>query len=61
MVGYAGRNHSNTPIVVFRNAAGKHIVTAGNFTGEKCVVNVKIGKRYLNMELPAHSFSTYIL
>lgn len=61
MVGYAGREYSNTPVVVFRNAAGVHIVIAGNFTADKRMVNVKIGKRYLNMELPAHSFSTYIL
>ena len=61
MVGYAGREYSNTPVVVFRNAAGVHIVIAGNFTADKRMVNVKIGKRYLNMELLAHSFSTYIL
>lgn len=61
MVGYAGRDYSRTPIVVFRTTKGEYIVTAGNFTNEEYVANVKIGKKYLNISTVPHSFNTYVV
>lgn len=60
MVGYAGRDYSKTPVVIFRNQSGSYIVTGGNFTDQDAVLTVKIGKKYLNIKSKAHSFNTYI-
>ena len=61
MVAYAGRNHSQTPLVVFRTEAGKYIVTAGNFTDTEQRVSVQLAGKYLNVKLSAHSFNTFVL
>lgn len=58
MVGYAGREKSKTPVVVFRNGKS-FIVIAGNFTDEPAAISVGLGKKFLNMELQPHSFNTY--
>ena len=60
MIGYAGREYKDTPVVVFRNNTGKYIVTSGNFTDREVLLSVKIGKKMLNIKAPAHSFNTYI-
>lgn len=44
MLAYAGREHSQTPVVVFRDKAGQYIVTAGNFTDKPSLLSVKIGR-----------------
>lgn len=61
MLAYAGREHSQTPVVVFRDKAGQYIVTAGNFTDKPSLLSVKIGKKYLNLNTAAHSFNTYVV
>ena len=61
MVGYAGRDYSRTPIVVFRTNEGGYIVTAGNFTDQPHTANVKLGKKYLNIQTAPHSFNTYVV
>lgn len=58
-VAYAGRDYSQTPVVVFRDNDGRYTVTAGNFTDNPMTFSVKIGNKYLNMTLLAHSFNTY--
>ena len=59
MVGYSGRDYSDTPVVVFKKDKG-YIIAAGNFTDEAKDVCVKIGDKYLNMRLLAHSFNTFV-
>lgn len=59
MVGYSGRQYADTPVVVFKNENG-YIIAAGNFADEAKKVCVKIGDKYLNMRLPAHSFNTFV-
>ena len=58
MVAYAGREHAKTPVVVFRTGKG-YVVTAGNLTDQAVTCNVQLVGKYLNMNLPAHSFSTW--
>lgn len=58
MVAYAGREHAKTPVVVFRTGKG-YVVTAGNLTDQAVTCNVQLEGKYLNMNLPAHSFSTW--
>lgn len=60
MVGYAGRNYSDTPVVAYKTAKG-YAVTAGNFTDATTTLTVKIGKKYLNLRLQPHSFNTFII
>ena len=59
MVAYSGRENSRVPVVVFKND-NRYVVTAGNMTDEALKVSVKLGKKYLNMTLPAHSFNTFV-
>lgn len=59
MVGYAGREYSKTPVAVFRKG-DSYIVTAGNFTDRDASYSVKIGKKYMNITMSAHSFNTYV-
>lgn len=59
MIAYGGREQSKTPVVVFRKASGRYIVTVGNFTDDNVTLSVKIGKKYLNVTPVAHSFNTY--
>lgn len=60
MVGYAGRDYSSSPVVVYRNPQGNYIVVAGNFTDNPLSLNVKLGKKYLNIHSAPHSFNTYV-
>lgn len=59
MIGYAGRDHSKTPVVVYKRGKG-YVVVAGNFTDTECVQNVKIGGKYLNIKSAPHSFNTFV-
>jgi len=61
MIGYAGREYKDTPVVVYRLNDGRKLITAANFTDIPHRCCVKLGKRYLNMTLKAHSFNTYII
>ena len=59
MIGYSGRDNGGTPVVVFKKDK-QYIVTAGNSTNETKQVTVKIGNKYLNITLAAHSFNTFV-
>lgn len=64
MVGYAGREYSKTPIVVYRLAdggEGKYLVAAGNFTDEAAQISIKVEGKYLNIRTEPHSFNSYII
>lgn len=60
IIGYSGREHSDTPIVVFKKGEKQYIVTAGNFSHEEKTVSVKIADKYLNITLAPHSFNTFV-
>jgi glucosylceramidase len=59
IIGYNGREHSKTPVVVFRSDKG-YIITAGNFTDEIQSTCIKIGKKFLSLNLQPHSFNTFV-
>ena len=61
MVGYYLDNGSRSSVIVYETAPKNYVVVASNFTDEVLTRTVKIGKRFLNMELPAHSFNTYVV
>ena len=60
MIGYAGREYSDMPVVAFKSK-GKIIITAGNFTDKEANVSVRIGGKYLNASTMPHSFNTYVV
>ncbi len=60
MVAYAGRDHSQTPVVVFRKGQ-RYIVTAGNFTDTDSQLTVKLKNKYLNISMTPHSFNTFVI
>ena len=47
------------PVLVFRTPEKKYIVIAGNFKGESQPLTIKLGERYLNVSLAAHSFNSF--
>ena len=60
MVGYAGREYSNTPVVAYRHGSG-YVIVAGNFTAEPAKLSVQLDGKYLNITPAPHSFNTYIV
>ena len=60
MVGYSGREYSDTPVNVFRNGKS-YIVTAGNFTDKESNLTVNVCNKYLNIKTKAHSFNTFVI
>lgn len=61
MVGYSPKSEGNTPVVVYLTPENKYVVIAGNFNNENKTVTVKLGKKYLNANLDAHSFNTFVV
>lgn len=61
MQGYVPREQTGgMPVIVFQRPDKKYVVIAGNLTDEQRTVTVRLGKKYLNMSMPAHSFHSYI-
>ena len=61
MQGYVPREQTKgMPVIVFQRPDNKYVVIVGNQTNEQRTVSVMLGKKYLNMTLPAHSFHTYM-
>lgn len=62
MTGYMPRtDKSPVTAVTYRTPDGKKLVVAGNFGDRAAPLTVKIGARYLNATLPAHSLNTFAL
>lgn len=60
MQGYVPREQTQgLPVIVFQRPDQKYVVIAGNQTDEQRTATVKLGKKYLNMTLPAHSMHTF--
>ena len=60
MQGYVPREQTKgMPVIVFQRPDNKYVVIAGNQTDEQRTVTVKIGSKFLNMSLPAHSMHTF--
>ena len=61
MQGYVPREQTQgMPVIVFQRPDNKYVVIAGNQTDKQRTATVRLGKKYLNMTLPAHSFHSYI-
>jgi len=61
MQGYVPREQTQgMPVIVFQRPDNKYVVIIGNQTNEQRTATVKLGKKYLNMTLSAHSMHTYV-
>ena len=60
MVGYAGRERKDTPVVAYRHGKG-YVVIAGNLTSQPSDLSVRIAGKYLNIHSVPHSFTTFLL
>lgn len=59
-MGKGERNRSNDIyVVLFLTKGGKHIVTASNFTNTPHNISVPMGKKFINVQLAAHSLNTF--
>ncbi len=56
---YGGRTEE-TPVMVFRNPAGKYVVVAGNRANAERRLTLKLGGKYLETSLAPHSFQTFV-
>ena len=62
MVAYKAKeeNGGSMPVIVFRTPEGENVVIAGNFADTAAPLCVELGGRYLQAELPPHSFHTFV-
>lgn len=61
MLAYTSMNDNDgVTLIAFQRPDKKFVVVGGNFTDEKRVASVKVGKKFLNIELQAHSFNTFV-
>ena len=61
MQGYLSREQTGgLPIIVFQRPDNRYVVIVGNQTHEQRTVTIRLGKKYLNMNLQPHSYNTYI-
>ena len=47
------------PVLVVQTPEGKTVVVAGNFQDSSQQLTVKLGEKWLNVTLQAHSFNTF--
>lgn len=59
VIAYKPSDKAKTPVLVARDVNGKMVVLAGNFNEDERTLTVKIGRKYLNMQLQPHSFASY--
>jgi len=59
VISLKGNKEDDLPIMVTRNPQGKYLVFAGNYNDESKDISVKIGSKYINVSLPAHSLNTF--
>ena len=59
VIAYKPSTEGRTPILVVETPEKKKVVIAGNFNNEAKKITLKLGNRYLNVELQPHSFNTF--
>lgn len=56
---YKDKDDDKMPVMVFLTPQNKYVVTAGNFNDESRQLTLKLGGKYLDVTLDAHSFNTF--
>ena len=60
LLGAFGGRTEETPVMVFRNAAGKYVIVAGNRANAERRLTLELGGKYLETTLAPHSFQTFL-
>lgn len=60
ILSYKPSSEDRTPVLTALTPAEKHLIIIGNFNDVTKTKTIKIGKRYLNVELQPHSFNTFV-
>lgn len=60
ILSYEASTKNGMPILMALTPQNKHLIIIGNFNNATKIQTVKIGNRYLNVELQPHSFNTFI-
>lgn len=61
VLGYKESGTDKKPILVMMTPEKKYVVIAGNLADKKQIMSVKLGPHYLNADLDAHSFHTFVM
>ncbi|MDE5702641.1 MAG: beta-glycosidase [Bacteroides sp.] len=61
VLNYKERDEDWLPVMVFLTPENKYLVVAGNFNDEARRLTVKLGNKYLDVTLQAHSFNTFCM
>ena len=62
MAAYAPRSAGDNMLAVaYVTPDGSYVVVAGNFNDEARKFTAKAGRSYIDVELPAHSFNTFVV
>ncbi len=61
VVAHKAQGDDKMPVLVCLTPEGKYVVVAGNFKDEASPLAVRIGKKCLSAELPAHSYNTFVM
>lgn len=59
VIAYKPSTEGRIPVLVVETPEKKKVVIAGNFNNEAKKIILKLGNRYLNVELQPHSFNTF--
>ena len=60
IVGCSETGKGRTPVLVAVTEGGKYVVVAGNFNDDARKVSVKVGSKYLNLQLAPHSLNSFV-
>jgi len=60
IVAYKETGDDRCPLLVAVSPAGKRIIVAGNLGDQNQTKTLRVGKKYVNIELKAHSFCTLV-
>lgn len=61
VAGYIPDDERHTPVLLAVDGMGRYTVVTGNFNDTAKELTLKIGNRYLNVNLQPHSFNTYVM
>lgn len=60
MIAYHAKDAEGIQVVVYRTSDGRYVVVAGNSGDTGRAVTLRLGKKYLNATLSAHSLNTFV-
>lgn len=60
LLSYKNAGSENKPILVFRGVKGEYIIVAGNFQDYPQRIVIKLGAKFLDVQIEAHSLNTFI-